>query len=612
MRSTSLRKKKKKSKLGLVIPYLLIYGVCSALFLTRFPFIHSDESWLAGLSRDMSAADSYGVTESFFNAKPRYPHAIKIIYHAFQRMFIAFFGYSPFAVRLLSLCAALMFLYLFYLLAKRFGGSEKPAFALTVLLSLSPWMIYISHFARQESWLLVLMAEMLLVLTSGGVSTSAAATAAVITGVAIGFHPNAFLLATVAGAVLCVQFVQARRGASTGSAAAGAGASGTWQLLRPALVYIGITAAFAALFVGISYGFGADFLSNYFAYGAADFGLDAAPAERLTEFIGFFARLWRGESGTYYLPETRLFLLAAALTIPAGVITAVRKKDGGCAQLLAGLLGLLIGIYIIGRFNQMSLVFFFPFVYLLWGRMLSLATVSDGAPVPSTGAETVRASTAAGGFVSAGMTLALVVALGMSVWQIRPWLLPPESAAGQAAETSGQAAESAAGQAAESGSYEEFLEKLAAFVPKDAKTLGNLNTGFYFDQGKLLDYRNLPYVMEAAKNATPSTGAETAAPSTDTETGEAAPDGVSAIAAYVEENGIEYILYTAELDYLLSHRPYYNVIYGNIMFAEALKAFCETRCETVGSFTDLRYGARVIALTGDETYSTVTVYRVAE
>ena len=74
-----------------VIIYIIIYALYSASFLTRFPFVHSDEAWLAGLSRDMQAVGSFGVTEQFFDLKPRVPHALKLLFHALQMGYIHVF-----------------------------------------------------------------------------------------------------------------------------------------------------------------------------------------------------------------------------------------------------------------------------------------------------------------------------------------------------------------------------------------------------------------------------------------------------------------------------------------------------------------------------------------
>lgn len=42
--------------------------------------------------------------------------------------------------------------------------------------------------------------------------------------------------------------------------------------------------------------------------------------------------------------------------------------------------------------------------------------------------------------------------------------------------------------------YDSYLEQLSRLVPRDAGVIANLNTEFYFDQGVLRDYRNLPYM----------------------------------------------------------------------------------------------------------------------
>jgi hypothetical protein len=118
-------------------------------------------------------------------------------------------------------------------------------------------------------------------------------------------------------------------------------------------------------------------------------------------------------------------------------------------------------------------------------------------------------------------------------------------------------------------------------VPKDARVLGNLNADFAFENGNLRDYRNLPFALAQ-----------------------------SDMAAYIRQNDIRYILYSDELDYLYAHRPYYNVIYGNAMFCEALRRFCLESCEEIGSFQNSVYGARIMPLVGDAQYGNVRVFRV--
>ncbi len=76
--------------------------------------MHSDESWLGGLTRNMLATGTSALPSRFFDLKPRYPHAIKILFHLLQMPFILALGYSVFALRLLSLLSGVAALYLFF------------------------------------------------------------------------------------------------------------------------------------------------------------------------------------------------------------------------------------------------------------------------------------------------------------------------------------------------------------------------------------------------------------------------------------------------------------------------------------------------------------------
>ena len=47
--------------------FVLVWLSLNLLLLTRYPLVHSDESWLGGLTRNMLAQGSPGVTEPFFD-----------------------------------------------------------------------------------------------------------------------------------------------------------------------------------------------------------------------------------------------------------------------------------------------------------------------------------------------------------------------------------------------------------------------------------------------------------------------------------------------------------------------------------------------------------------
>ena len=87
------RRYSKRERLAL-LALLALFFLFGILTLTRYPFVHSDESWLAGLTRAMMEEGSPAVTEPFFDLKPRWPHAIKILFHLLQTPVIAGCGYS--------------------------------------------------------------------------------------------------------------------------------------------------------------------------------------------------------------------------------------------------------------------------------------------------------------------------------------------------------------------------------------------------------------------------------------------------------------------------------------------------------------------------------------
>lgn len=510
--------------------YLFVYGIFSASFLTGFPFVHSDESWLAGLSQDMLASGSLSVTESFFDARPRYPHAVKSLFHLLQMGFIQIFGFSIDSVRLLSLITGLVFLLVFYFLIKRMTKREKLAFGITVLFSLDVEFFYVSHFARQEIFLgLFLVLGLLVLLRAPGaikrINTRQAVIAAAFTGISVGFHPNSFLLACSLGCIiLFYTLVSGKKG-------------------KPLLAYIGVTGGIAACFVAVSFYFDSLFPIHYVQNGAMEFDIDASVASKAGELGGFFQRLFTKSSGTYYVTELRFSLLLFAFLIVFLGIYAVVMKKQEIGAVLAGVLGLTGGMILIGRYNQTSVFFFFPFGYLLLGLFLS---------------EVEKKS----------RYLIFAVVLGITVFisgrEIKPYL--------------------------EKEGYHAYLEEIEALVPADKKVLANLNTGFYFEQGCLRDYRNLPYITNSEAVVSMSE--------------------MCRLENYIRENEIEYILYSTELEYIYEHRPYFNVIYGDSRFVPVLKEFCEESCELTGEFVNTEYGSRVIGVMGQEQYSHVQVYKV--
>lgn len=515
-------RKRKWAARCLLLLLLAAYLAASGRFLTKYPYVHSDEAWLSGLTRQIVAQGDPRATEPFFDLKERHPHALKVIFHSMQALALKLGGYRVATFRLLSLLAAGLALAVFYAAARRlFAGRAAPLFAV-LLLACDIQFIYASHMARQEIFILLAMVACLYwLLRPGALRDRDIVALALASGFSAGLHPNAFLIACLCGAALL-----ARRLFGTAR----------W---RQIVLYILLTGMAAAVFVGVSLLLDADFIRHYIAYGQSEFGLNASLSGRAAEWLAFGGKLFDRVSGTYYLPDLRLQLILFPLF---GVLLlcyalAMRREQpqqaGEAALLLAAALGLCAGILLIGRYNQLSVVFLMPLGWLivldcllLFGRRLCYGT--------------------------AALLLALLICVGAR--EIRPWLATD---------------------------YQAYLAQLGTYLPADAKTLGNLNSEYYFDNGCLLDYRNLAFLDE---------------------------NGMT-LAEYVASRGVEYIVYMDELDYIEANRPYWNIIYGDIDIA-GLRDFIAARCVLVGSFFDPVYGTRISPLVGQGAYGMVTVYRV--
>lgn len=503
----------------IVLGVILLYFITNISFLEAFPFVHSDESWLGGLSRNIMDMGDIGTTESFFDLKVRYPHAIKTLFHLLQIVMIQCFGYRLFSLRLLSLIVSGCCLAIFWRAGLRLFKKPSLSFLSMILLSVDIQFIYAAHFARSEIMICLALCLCLLFLLRENLDQKAAVILALITGVSIFIHPNSFFLACLC---ICVLLYRCRNN------------------FRPLLIYIGVTALFALSAVWISQRLDPDFIHNYFTYGQREFDVLAPAGDKISEIGGFFSRIWNQFSGTYYVPDIRvqmvLFPFVAAV---CAVFALVMRKEfpvqsEQILSLILASVGILAGITAVGRFNQTSVLFFFPIGWLLTVKFCEILS-ERWAPLIST-------------VFSIGILI-------LSVLNIAPWT--------------------------KCGSYDRYLSEIANYVPANARTLANLNTEFYFEENALRDYRNLPFAFE----------------------GEGIP-------AYIHDDGIEYILYSDELDFIFENRPYYNAIYGNPMFVESLREFLKTDCVLVGSFHNPVYGVRIRALMNDPEYGTVTVYRV--
>lgn len=449
MEDNTLNKKNHTQEILFAL-FIFCYFIVSLQTLSVFPFVHSDEAWLSGLTRNMLEVGSFGVTEPFYDLKPRYPHGIKLLFHLIQMAAIPVFGYQVFSFRLLSLIFACLSLVLFYaLLRKMFQGLPEdrehrmnflPLLG-TMFLAFNVQFIYASHFARQEIILVFCIIACLVSLKKNNHMG-----AALITGLSIGLHPNSFLIGVMC---LCLLMPLGAKGLKS------------FKKWKPLMVYTGITGAFAVFFVGISLSFDRNFLSHYFAYGNSEFEVGAPLSNKIAEFPYYLIKIWYQVSGTYYVPDIRLELLLFSSGI-FGVLLLLfldkTKNRKALIFLLKSLAGIILGMVLIGRYNQTSIIFLFPpltglLVYAVNGAFELLSAKKI---LPRIGRNMTL------------IVLIVLVAISSGL-NMNPWL---------------------------STSYAGYLNQVAGTVAPDRKVLANLNLEYHFDNEMLLDYRNLSFLKQ--------------------------------------------------------------------------------------------------------------------
>jgi hypothetical protein len=311
------------------------------LFLVDFPFAHTDEPWLSGLTRQMMSEKRLDVTEPFFDLYPRHPHALKILFHLLQMPFILIGGYSLFSVRLLSLGIAVVCLYWFYRLLLRMGQvkDKNTALLITCLLSTDIQFIYASHTARQEI-LLVLILILALYYYQGIHKTYQAFLSGLMIGLSFGIHPNAFILSVPLGMLFLLDIMAKRKSFSMG----------LYSLL-------GLMAG-GVFFALLSLLFNPGFIQDYLAYGSP-LGVTRSPDTKFRQLPLFLKQLFLRIGGTYYLPDIRVQMIIFPLFL---VLTGLVKKNRNI--ILTTTAGLLMGIAILGKYSPLSIVFLFPLLYL--------------------------------------------------------------------------------------------------------------------------------------------------------------------------------------------------------------------------------------------------------
>ncbi len=416
---------------------LALYISLHFFTLDRFPFVHSDESWLSGLTRNIAEKGDFSVTETFFDLKERHPHAIKLLFHAVQILFYKLMGYSVLTFRLISLCFGFLSLIAMYKLCRLVFSSKDSALLATALLAVDVQFIYASHFARQEVILLFLLLSALWLKLAAKPEQGIWGDIApgILIGLSIGFHPNSFIIALPIGTIYLYEILTHKK-----------------PKLRGLAVYVLTIACFAALFVLISLSFNTNFFRDYAAYGSEFDVLDPLTS-KITQIKDFYLKLYYGVSGTYYTPGIRFqfFVFGAALVLAVLKLISKKGSPGNTHQLMPILLSLAAlnaGIILVGRFNQTSILFVFPLFHIL--TVLVVESLRN----------------------PYRYALVTVLLIGLLCLTAANYLTYAEN------------------------SYDRYISEISKGVSPDSNTLGNLNAEFYFENSRLYDYRNLAYLKE--------------------------------------------------------------------------------------------------------------------
>jgi 4-amino-4-deoxy-L-arabinose transferase-like glycosyltransferase len=427
---------------------ILIFFIINIFFLTTFPFIHSDEAWLSGLSRQIMESCNLAATESFFDLLPRHPHAIKIFFHLLQILFIKFFDYRIFTFRLISLLFGSLSLFFFYKLSFLITKSKNLSLGALIILAADIHFIYSSHLARQEIILiLIFLASFYYFLknisdinstkdrnhdfkTKSTIPIKKDIYLGIILGSAIGFHPNSFIISLPLVIIYSYNLFFNNK-----------------FILKNYLSF-GITLAFSALiFIYLSFQFDSNFINNYSSYGATLGVLDSFLI-KFKNLKAFYQKLFYSVSGTYYIPPIKFQLIFFTVVMIGSFIRLFNKKDKVNLYLLLSFLAINLGFVIVGRYNQSSIIFIFPISYLIFINLIKDFNYK----------------------LSSTLIIFLIVILSL----YSCITINKDS----------------------HYTYRDYLQEIAEIVPQNARVLANLNTDYHFENGSLFDYRNLDYLVE--------------------------------------------------------------------------------------------------------------------
>ena len=334
--------------------FITFYFLYNSLHLLDFFYVHSDETWLIGLSKAMFDHKTFQMTEPFFDLYPRTIHGLRLVYVILQGLFIQLFQSSIYAGRFLSLVSGTLTLWL----VRKWLSKEKLSFMsqmmVILFIGLQLQFLMTLHSARQESLILLAMVACLYFYDH----KFKALILATITGLSIAIHPNSFLIFT--GLISLMVFDWTAKKIS----------------LKTILIYVITMSMWAGFFIFVSLLLNKNFISEYINYGRS-LGIVDFNISRTSGFYYYYYKIYHQIAGTYYLVNNRLLLLISFASYVLGffMIFIKKTKANTIIRPFFMVTGINIGLIIIGRYNQTAIIFpLFFFMVLIMGliNMLSI------------------------------------------------------------------------------------------------------------------------------------------------------------------------------------------------------------------------------------------------
>lgn len=399
--------------------FLLCFIAFQIFYLNQWPTVHSDELWLSHLALSMRDNLQFWQTEPFFDLYPRVVHPFRWAYVGLQIVYMTLFKHPLYSARLLSLTFATLSL----ALSKKIGGLR-----LSLLLALNITFLYSAHIARQESIMLFLM-----LLAYYFINKKQVFNTSLVIALAIGVHPNAFLIAVGTFCVsMCLLWFK----------------EVTWHHPMKLVVY---TSFFAGLYAIVGYLMNPHVFSEYYAFGAS-LGADAPLLGRFEGFYWFLYKLYHQIGGTYDMLSLKTYFFMALGIVPC-LFIAKKRGDQSLYPPFSMLIGIATASIIIGRYNTLSIVFWMP-----WVIMIYINTLSGFKRQLRTALLAILI------LINASNTLSNL----KSYQDDRPY----EKA------------------------YAQMVSEIRASTPLDVAVLGNLNTIEAFDGKPFYDVRNLAFAPD--------------------------------------------------------------------------------------------------------------------